>query len=209
MALLGHTARYVIPSDNPEAHALAWEALGFTVEDHSPDAVRLTDGQILLTLLKEDLKGPALAYFNADPDKDFIASPFGVDIYIHKRPYEEHLSPTRESNDLLGFFDGLVVGVDDVAAAREASESYGYFLQEEWGGEHPQSDITDGLCVVSLRKQKTTGIFSYTTDLSESLVDEMDVAEEALKVSRDEDGRPWFVRIKMPDGTLVHIMNET
>lgn len=228
MALLGHTARYVIPSEKPDESAQAWEAIGFTIESQSENAVRLTDGQILISLLNETLPSPALAYFHADPDrlvsycrdKDLttnklddgsihVPSPFGVDIYVHHRPFEEHLAPTRESNELLGFFDSLVVGVDDISIARANAESFGFFVQEEWAGAHPQSDVTDGLTVVSLRKQNTSGIFSYTTELSETLVDEMDIADGALTVSRDENGHPWFVRIQMPDDAVILVARDT
>jgi hypothetical protein len=192
-------------------------AMGFTLENHEEGIARLTDGQLLLTLIEQEFPSPGIAYFHTPALEDqetVITGPGNLTMFRHPSPLTSAQQPTREQNPLLGFFDGLVVGVDDVKGARQWAEEYGYFVLEEFGEPQPQSDVTDGLMTISFRKGYQTKQLCYTTDIDQVLADDISAGmiealgkeSDAVLVRHDDHGNVELIRVAMPEGTLVTIV---
>lgn len=228
MAHLGHTARIIISCDNLEDSIDAWERIGFVVESTFQGIVRITDGQVLVTLLAEEFDSPALAYFNSAPEILYnscldsglrvernekgvvkLSELLGLDVYVHPREIEEQELPSGEQSPLFGYFDGLAVAVDDVTETRMLAEDLGFFVQEEWFGDTAQSDVTDGLMLLSLRSKLATPMLTYSAHIDEDLIQSVTQALGSnAEITRHESGRAWFVRLRMPEGTLITIAHE-
>lgn len=208
--MFGHSSRIVISTSDMTSSVSAWTALGFEVESQEGAVTRLTDGQILLSLINEPFASPALAYFNSDTDKvGTVALPGDLTVFIHHRPMEEEERPTHEQNPMIGFFDALAVGVPDPAIARTVYEQHGFFVQEEWGGEYPQSDVTDGLNVISLHGIGSKRFLAYSADDLEDLVDAIDLESGVdVAVNRTDDGIPQSVILTTPEGTTILVSED-
>ena len=228
MAHLGHTSRIAISCRNIEESANAWQAIGFTVESIFQGIVRLTDGQVLVTLLAEEFKSPALAYFNEAPDilyrscldsglaveqmKDGafkLPDLLGVDVFVHPREIEEQELPLGEQSPLFGYYDGLAVEVKSVSDTRLLAEDLGFFVQEEWAGPPEQSDVTDGLSLLSLRSKVASTMLTYSAPIDADLIQTVTKTfGSSAVVTTNDDGDPWFVKITMPEGTIISIAHE-
>ena len=228
MAVLGHTARIITSVTSMAASTAAWQAIGFNVESSEAGVTRLTDGQVLITLMDQEFNGPALAYFHVDPvrllnnvqgkglstrevnEHGFILEGLGgIDVHVHQRSEDKAAIPNGDQNPLLGYFDALVVGVDEPFASRAVAEEVGFFVQEEWTGDYPQSDITDGLLNLSLRKVNASPFLTYKTDLNSGVLDDLTEAfGESLKVNKDNNGNPTLAVVTMPEGTRVMIAQD-
>ena len=228
MAVLGHTGRIIISVTSMAASSSAWQQLGFDVESTEAGFTRLTDGQILLTLMDSEFASPSLAYFHVDPvrllndvqgkglstrevnEHGFVLTGLGgIDVHIHQRSADNQVMPEGDQNPLLGYFDALVVGVEDPFAARTIAEEVGYFVQEEWTGDHPQSDITDGLVNLSLRKIKARPFLTYKTHLGSGVLEDLREAfQDTLKIHTDSNDKPTLAVITMPEGTRVMIAQD-
>ena len=228
MALLGHTARIIISVTSMSASVAAWQAAGFSIESEIDGFTRLTDGQVLVTLMSQEFDSPALAYFHVDVAQlmqtivgkglatreesatGFVMEgPGGVDIHVHQRSADKAVQPTGEQNPLLGYFDALVIGVDEPLRARTAAEELGFFVQEEFFGDFLQSDVTDGVLNLSFRQQKGKPFLVYVSDLDDEHLNELKESfGDNISIRLDENGEPFLVALTMPEGTKIMITTE-
>jgi hypothetical protein len=228
IALLGHTARIIISVTSMSESTAAWEAAGFEIESQKAGFTRLTDGQVLVSLIEQDFSSPALAYFHVDHvrlatelagrglttreanETGFVVEgPGGVDIHIHQRPIDQKAEPTGEQNPLFGYFDALVTGAEDPFIERRKAEEMGFFVQEEFVGDFPQSDVTDGLVNLSIRTKVKTPFLVYRTDVTKELVMELQESfTERCRVTVNKDGTVAMVTLTMPEGTRIMITND-
>jgi len=217
----------VVSTTSLQESVESWQALGFTVEQSDAGVARLTDGQILVTLMEQDFNSPAIAYFHADPERlaadlqgkglatrdaspsGFTVTPFdGVDIYVHRRPMEAAERHSGAKNDVLGYLDAFSVGVPDVAAARRTAENLGFFVQEEWGMPQPRSDVTDGLMTVAFHQRQARPYLAYAVEITDDLLAHLQ-ADDGLTVAVTEiDGEISYVRVTTPEGTRVVLLHD-
>ncbi len=226
MALLGHASRILITGPDPATSRLAWEDLGFEDAGSADDVVRLTDGQILLTIMPGDARPLALAYFapslQSVGDKLIAAGveahgsattswhvcgPGSIEWWIHPATAATVVHRSGEGSPVLGYLDAIVVPVDDVNAATVWAQKLGYLVADTWDEPAPQADLTDGLVTLSFRRQEPAAPYlHYTADLDNEWVD---AATEAvgsrLAVRRSPDGEVLLATIAMPDGVLIMI----
>ena len=227
MAYLGHSARIVVSTTSLQESIESWRSLGFTLERSDAGVARMTDGQILVTLMEQDFQSPAMAYFHADPERlasdlqgkglairnaspsGFTVTPFdGVDVYVHQRPMETAERHTGAKNDVLGYLDAFSIGVQDVAATRRTAENIGFFVQEEWGMPQPRSDVTDGLMTVAFHQRQARPYLAYAVEITDDLVAHLQ-ADDGLTVTVTEiDGEISYVRVTTPEGTRVVLLHD-
>ena len=159
MAFLGHTARVIISTATIVASTEMWTTLGFTVQESEPGFTRLTDGQVLVTLIEDAFPSPALAYFHPDPvplsrelqgmglilreesESGFAVTPInGLDVYVHRRSQDKAERHSGAANPLLGYLDAFSLGVEDAAASRRRAEANGSAAMDNPSG------IGSGVC---------------------------------------------------------------
>nr|MBP7094419.1 hypothetical protein [Candidatus Kapabacteria bacterium] len=209
MALLGHASRFIISSTDPSVSRTAWEDLGFVDNGSSDAVVRLTDGQILLSILPSEPAPLAVAYFapslQSTGDKLLAAGieisgsnatgwhmhgPGQLDWLIHPATPTTVEQRSGEGSPLLGYIDAIVVPCDDVQKAAEWAQLVGYFIADQWDSPMPQVDLTDGLVNLSFRKQAPSAPFlHYTADIDDEWVEAATEASgDRLKLHRDPTG---------------------
>ncbi|MBI2793192.1 MAG: hypothetical protein HYX66_00905 [Ignavibacteria bacterium] len=232
MAFLGYSVRIVVSSDNIHRSVHSWSGLGFDVQGESAGRVRLSDGQILLTLMPDHCLSPTLAYFHHDVSalmKECFKAGLDVadcsnrsskaistlritvpecgEIYVHEHSDLTITSASKEQSPLLGYFDSLVLGVPKIESVKIWAEHAGYFIQEEWREPFPQVDVTDGLAALSFRKMHPQRFLSYSADLDRMYLEEIgsvceELAVECVVVNAD------LIKLTMPEGTVIMISND-
>lgn len=221
MAHLGHTARLIVSTSNMATSVAAWSVIGFTVTSVDERITRMTDGQLLLSLVEQEFPSPGISYDNAGEQTESTPELIGPDnktlFFSTYRPLQDSERPSKEQNPALGYIDALVVGVADVPEARQWAEAHGFFVLEEFGDPQPQSDVTDGLATLSFRHGYTGRFLSYTTDIDRDLADDLiaslaeavgnDVADSTTTL-RGVDGRVDTIRLVMPEGTVIMISQD-
>lgn len=227
MAYLGHSARVVVSTASLQDSVEVWQSLGFTLEQADAGVARLTDGQILITLMEQDFNGPALAYFHADPERlaadlqgkglairdrsptGLTVTPFeGVDVYVHQRPIETAERHSGAKNDVLGYLDAFSVGVRDVATARRTAENLGFFVQEEWGMPQPRSDVTDGLITVAFHQRQARPYLAYAVEINDELIGLLQAVNGLIVSVTEIDGEISYIRVTTPEGTRVVLLHD-
>lgn len=226
MALLGHASRYIISAADPAASRPVWEDLGFVDNGSSDTVVRLTDGQILISILPAEPAPLAVAYFapslQSTGDKLIAAGieisgsiatgwhmhgPGQLDWWIHPATPTTVEQRSGEGSPLLGYVDALVVPCEDVQKAAEWAQLVGYFIADQWDSPMPQVDVTDGLVNLSFRKQSTGAPFlHYTADIDDEWVEAaVEAAGDRLKLHRDPTGHVNLAIFSMPDGCTIMV----
>ncbi len=226
MAFLGHAARILIPSSDPASARSAWEDLGFEDAGSDGDVVRLTDGQILCTLMPGDAGPLAAVYFAASLQSvgDKLTSagitahgsalthwqvpgPGSMSWWIHPATAANVIHRSGEGSPLLGYVDAIVVPVDDVQAAATFAQKVGYVIADAWETPQPQVDCTDGLLTLSFREQGAGIPFlHYEADLDDEWVTQAtEAVGDRLTVRRDADGSILLATIAMPDDVLIMV----
>lgn len=230
MAQLGHSARIVIFSGDVAASLTAWLLIGFTVLDldheTQPTRARITDGQLIVTIMHGNEPSPALAYFNASPARTAqqckdrgaantvlspteieFTGPGGLKIWVHQQSADKAVKPDGDQNPLLGFFDHMVVHAPDLDASRRWAEAIGYLVLDTMQGAHPAIDVTDGLMTLSLRSTAIAGRpLEYSADIDAETVQILrDALGDACAPVFDEHGQPLYIRLTMPEGTTIQV----
>ncbi|MCX6140228.1 MAG: hypothetical protein NTX15_05275 [Candidatus Kapabacteria bacterium] len=226
MALLGHASRIIVASAQPEASRGVWEAIGFVDNGSSDSVVRLTDGQILISLLPQEASPLALAYFapslQSVGDK-LLASGFEIsgsnatgwhvpgpgmmEWWIHPATPSTLAQRSGESSPILGYFDAIVIPVSDVHDAAAWAQLCGYFIADQWENPLPQVDLTDGIVNISFRKQDAGVPFlHFTADLDDEwLAEATEAVGERLTVHRDGNGNTSLAIFSMPDACTIMV----
>lgn len=232
MPHLGHSARILVATQDVATSLAAWLAIGFTLlaadESLPPTFARLTDGQVIVTLMQTTVSSPTLAYFNSDPEllhKELqagnlgsmpvspselkVTGPGGMEMFVHRQPETKALRPTREGNPVLGYFDGMIVPVKDVAQEKTMAEMMGFIVTEEHAQPFPRVDMTDGHMSISLQQTAVAGRpLVYDGDLDDdTIADLQERCGDRCEVFRSPEGQPLFIRIVMPEGTTVLVMS--
>lgn len=233
MGIFGHSSRLALASSDVAASVSAWVVLGFTVlatdSETDPTFARLTDGQIIVTLMRDSFPSPMVAYFSAAVarvaqrahDKGIVVTrisdtelqatgPGGLPIVVHYADSATAVRPTREQNPVIGYHNALVVGVDDVDAARIWAERAGFLVEVQTGGPIPQIDMTDGISKLAFLGAPKAGIvLSYSTDIDEDLI--QDITSEptiSVTIARDSAGQASIIHCVMPEGTRITIAHD-
>jgi hypothetical protein len=228
MALLGHAATYIVSSPNPHASAEAWGLLGFDDAGSDASIIRMTDGQIFISIIPREGSGLSLAYFapslqsvrdklvaanvelTGTPTTDLCVHGCSTTWWIHTATPERMQQRTGEGSPLLGYFDALVLPVNEVAAASEWIQRLGYILIDIGGDVSSRIDCTDGLVTLSLRETDGGSTFlHYTADLDAEWAEAAESSlGSQLTVYRDADGMPYMARIVMPDDVVIIITSD-
>ena len=223
MALLGHSAWLCLSCPDVQASCEAWHGIGFTVVDELPSGVRMTDGQITIELVQAAAQQLTLVYGNAAPArtaqqcKDRGAPSTIADgtvtfdrigemtIRAVPMPMGSIEHPDGDQNPVLGFFDNLIVHVDDLDAMRRRCEAMGLLVLDQTHGEHPGINVTDGLITLSLRTMPVAGLpIEYSADIDHDVVEDLrSVPGVHCHAIDDADGEPMLIRLTMPEGTVI------
>jgi len=169
VAFLGSGACLELTVSDLTASRSAWEAVGFSEITHG----LLTDGQIVVGLQQGPVPALRLVYSASAPhrlvqvltDKGLPSQRDGegatarladvLDVYIDAERIRPIPRPERTPNPICGYLDTLVIGVDNLDIARRSLEAAGFFVIEQWQGDFPQIDMTDGLITIGLRLGRT------------------------------------------------------
>ena len=217
MAKLGHTATVTIAAMDVKKSIKAWEAVGFDVIHSNNQITRLTDGQLLLEIIEQEFPFFGVTYYGGASNQEReLHGPDGSNMIKQRHaPSSEASLPSKEQSPLLGYFESFAIGVASLPPARAWAEDNGFFILEEYGDPHPQSDLTDGLISISLRQGFSGRWIIYNTELDKELVDDI---EQALKsvdplsnpvtALQNETGKIDVVRIDMPDGIRIVITQD-
>ncbi len=228
MALLGHAASYIAQSPNPHASAEVWGLLGFEDAGSDDTIVRMTDGQLFMTLVPGAASHLGIAYFapslqsvrdklvaasvelEGTPTTDLTVHGCSTTWWIHTATPERMLQRSGESSPYLGYFDALVLPVSDVPSATAWIQRLGYILIDIGGDTSQRIDCTDGPVTLSLRAHEQGAPYlHYTADIDNEWVD---AAHEALgdriTIYRDADNVPFMARIAMPDGVMIIVTSD-
>lgn len=227
MALLGHTARVIIGTESLDRSVVAWQELGFAVQDADENRVRMTDGQVLLSLLLRAEIGVNVAYFHTDPlrlasvlhergvdardataEGCIVTIADGLSAYVHQRSADHAERHSGAKNAVLGYLDALSLGVPDVSHARQHAEHLGFFVQEEWQGAQPRSDVTDGLLTVSFQQRRAAPYLAYAVEITPNVMAELEGLENVQVEPTSIAGEISYVRLTTPEGTRVVLLHD-
>lgn len=223
MALLGHSAWLRISCTDMSASCLAWQGIGFFVVDEAASSIRMTDGQIAVELVSGDPQQPTLIYGNAatartaQQCKDRGAPSTVVEgvvtferigelsVQAVPMPVGSVEHPDGDQNPVLGYFDNLVVHVDDLDAARRRCEAMGLLVLDQTHGEFPSINVTDAMMTISLRTMPLAGLpIEYSADIDRDVVEDLrSIPELHCHAIDDADGEPMLIRLTMPEGTVI------
>lgn len=226
MALLGHASRIVISSLDPALSRGVWEQLGFEDAGSTSEIARLTDGQVLLSLISHEDPSPGLAYFapslQSVADKltaagiAFVGShatslhlqgPGELTVWIHPATMNNVIHRSGEDSPFFGYLDAVVVPVANVSSAADWAQKCGFFIVDQWDDPSPQVDVTDGLTTISFRQQAIGVPFlHYTADMDNDWVESItEACGELLTIHRSVEGKISMAVITMPDACLILI----
>jgi len=230
MALLGHSVRLRITTTDVDASVQAWLDAGFQPLGSQAATVDtrelwLTDGQIVVELVHGEHGVPTIVYGNTAPTRTaqqckdrgapgivsadaLLLQGLGrLPIAVESMPMDAGVHADGDQNPVLGYFDHLVVHVADLDAAKRWSESVGLLVLDQYDGEHPTINVTDGATTISLRTLPIAGIpLEYSADLDHEVVEYLrETFGTSCHVVDDADGNPMVVRLVMPEGTMIMI----
>lgn len=178
---LGNAAHIAVSCNDITASLPFYTALGFTTlytdNETAPSIARITDGMIVLALIREDFGTPALAYFTTDIQNIVYSlqqlhidvqtgtgtqgeitqahciGPNGVSIWIH--PHRNALQPSGTTNPVCGSFGELSIGIDDLASSLQQWEKLGFNAVHQSTVPYPFAIISDGAMVIGLYQSGT------------------------------------------------------
>lgn len=233
MGIFGHSSRILVSTSNVTLSLSAWTCLGFDVlltdSEDAPTFARLTDGQVIVTLLNDGFPNPSLAYFSeavprvlqrakdksvpvdtANPNEPVVHGPGGLDVFLHHLKRESAILPSRAQNPALGYFDVLLVRVADVQASRTWAESAGFLVETVTTGAVPRIDMTDGVSRIGFLQSEQSGReLVYISQFGDDFIQELSELDGVTcDLSTLPDGTILFVRLTMPEGTVITIVNE-
>lgn len=176
------STRVLIPCVDMTGYAAYLEKFGFHTSsqptmprESQAEILRLTDGQIFLTLMRVEFKGVHLAmftdhiedYLKAIP-KDAIANvehgpgnvvseidisaADGVGIFMH--PSSSNVMPDSILNEKIGTFVEFSIGVPDVDKAIAFWKTLGYAVTSREAKPYPSARLSDGHFMIGLHADK-------------------------------------------------------
>lgn len=229
MSLLGNAARLVVTSSNPNQSLYAWQAIGFEDDGSSDPVVRLTDGQVHVTLLPGTGVGFGLAYFapslqrvgdrliaagvaieGSNSSQWRVPGPGHLEIWVHPATADTMNQRSGEASPFLGYFDALVVPVDDVQQAIAWAQNCGYIIIDTWKDPMPRADLTDGITTVSFRQQELrTPFLHYSADIDDEWIEDISSIDGLVcNLHNDSSGGIAVVTVEMPDGITIMVTQD-
>jgi|GEM_PF-3071300 len=221
MAFLGKNVAVSISTPSVTMSEKVWTSLGFSVIEQKSNEVFLSDGQLLLNLVEQEFFSPAVCYYGTSSlhtNRESVVGPDREILFIRKpEPEYARLPLTGEKNSILGFFDAVAVGSPNHRTAREWSETLGFFVQEEFGGTYPQSEVTDGLINVSFRNGLNGRFLCYVRDLDDDDAHQILTTAQQIQsdhgasrgqIVRDANGDILMVVIYTAEGTGIIISQD-
>jgi hypothetical protein len=225
MAFLGHSARLLITCTEPNLAIEQWEGMGFEVEFASEQEVRLTDGQIFVTLRSDQHEEMALEYAAASiqsvkdkilaggnalevmtPTELRFTGPGQLRYVVTPATPENIVHRTGDSNPVLGYLDALVVPVTDAHLSAVWAQSCGYFIAEASGDDISCVDVTDGIWMLSFREQALRAPFlAYTADIDDQWVEDLLSSCPSAQIRKDGNGSVILVVCQLPGNVSVMI----
>lgn len=227
---LGNVAHIAVSCSDITASLPFYSTLGFTTvytdDKTSPSIARLTDGMIVLALIREEFGTPALAYFTTDVQsivqwlqqlhievqtgtnaqgeitQAHFIGPDSVSVWLHRR--ENAVQPSGEHNPVCNVFGELAIGIENLTTSIEQWERIGFNVVYQNTIPYPFAIVSDGNMVIGLHQSGTR----YKPTLTYFAKD-MDQRIDALKakgivVSEEfapqADGSGAGVFIQSPDG---------
>lgn len=175
---LGNVAHIAVSCNDITTSLPFYNALGFTTvytdDETSPSIARLTDGMVVLALIREEFGTPALAYFTTDVQsivhslqqlhidvqtgtgvqgeiiQAHFIGPNGVSVWVHHR--ENAVQPVGEHNPACGVFGELAIGIDNLASSIEQWERLGFNAVYQNAIPYPFAIVSDGIMIIGLHQ---------------------------------------------------------
>ncbi|MGA0045935.1 MAG: hypothetical protein ACO3I4_06740 [Candidatus Kapaibacteriota bacterium] len=166
MAVLGHTAYVEVASPNLDNLLQDLSMLEFTLQSDL-----LTDGQLLLMCQSGSEQVLGITYVTDRPTREVPMLP-ALHLQVSSGAADEAIQRSGERNALLGYLDAIVIPSANPVADRRTLEEVGFFVLEEFTGEHAQSDVTDGLVTLSLAAHARRPYLQYRQELSLDILEE-------------------------------------
>ncbi len=234
---LGSSARIAVSSsDIPTSYEFYTEfgfaPLGDASEDITSETkfLRLTDGQIILTLLKETFKSPIIAYFAEDltaieklvkktvPDAEvkrdekgiseiIFNSPGGVTVDIH-RSEATSLKPSGAENPKCGTFSELTIGVPSRDSAVAFWKQLGFDASGVYNVPYPWAIVKDGSIVLGLYQSEDVkgAMLIYYSSKAEAQIEALVKAGIAIiHETPDQSGKKLNATFRSPDGVYFKL----
>jgi catechol 2,3-dioxygenase-like lactoylglutathione lyase family enzyme/predicted enzyme related to lactoylglutathione lyase len=235
---LGSSARIAVSSNNIPASYEFYKKFGFKpIDGSNPDIssstsfLRLTDGQIILTLLKETFKSPILAYFADDltsiapvitkhvPDAEvttdetgineiIFKAPGGLTIDIHRDRKNHSLKPSGTENPACGTFGELTLGVGNRDSAITFFKHFGFEPTGTYNMPYPWAIAKDGNIVLGIHQNPDLqGAFiTYFSSKAEAQIQALVKAGiPIVKEIPDGTGKTHNATFLSPDGVYFNI----
>jgi predicted lactoylglutathione lyase len=236
-SLLGTPTRLVMSCKDIIKSMSWWTKLGFNpvpgIAMHPDSALSLTDGQVIITLVKESLPSPILM-FSSSRIKDLrdtlaanninttfdlkgpslgeirLLSPNGV--YIAVRPVtDEPVKPVSgDSNIICGRVTEFSIGTSTLKPEREYWEHLGFTIKRTATIPYPYALMTDGSIVVGLHENRDIPTLTITY-FAEDMVDRIDrLRKSGVEITEelaDPSGKLANGRVISPDGQIVFLFN--
>lgn len=227
---LGNRAHIAVSCNDITASLPFYTALGFTTvytdDEALPSIARLTDGMIVLALIREDFGTPALAYFTTDIQsivsslqqlnisvqtgtgaqgeitQAHFTGPDNVSVWLHRS--NTALQPSGEHNPVCGVFGELAIGIEDLASSIEQWEQLGFNAVHQNTIPYPFALVSDGNMVIGLHQSGTAyqpTIAYFAKDMPDKIrglqAQGIRAVEEYLPQA---DGSGAGVLLQSPDG---------
>ncbi|MBI2793707.1 MAG: hypothetical protein HYX66_03535 [Ignavibacteria bacterium] len=236
-SLLGKPTRLVMSCKDIIKSMSWWTKLGFNpapgIPIHPDSALSLTDGQIIITLVKESLPSPILM-FSSSRIKDLrdtlaanninttfdlkgpslgevrLLSPNGV--YIAVRPVtDEPFRPVSgDSNIICGKVTEFSIGTSYLKKEREYWEHLGFTVKRTATIPYPYALMMDGNIVIGLHENRDIPTLTITY-FAEDMVDRIDrLHKSGVEITEelsDPSGKMANGRAISPDGQIVFLFN--
>lgn len=234
---LGSSARIAISCSDIRSSLSFYTTLGFRVvaidSGASPSFARLSDGAIVVTLLSEHFKTPALAYFTANLQQTYdalqhqnvevqvkqnekgeiteahITSLEGISIWLHRQLNTATPLPTGNRNTVCGTFGEFAIGVADLEASIAYWEHLGFRVVHQSDILYPFAIMSDGLINIGLHNNQEIKAPALTY-FAKDMADRIEWLKKQgihfiVEFPPGPDGRVANAVAQAPDGQLFYL----
>ncbi|MCO6465903.1 MAG: hypothetical protein J5I53_04725 [Bradyrhizobiaceae bacterium] len=234
-SVLGDPTRIVLSCKNVIQSMAWWSRLGFTPTPGNtarPDsAITLADGQVVITLVKDNLPSPILMFASNDVRmlKDSLdslrilttydvmgptlgelrlRSPSGVHMAVRPSTMEPRIPTSGDSNIVCGKLTEISVDVADFPLSKEQRfwEVLDFSVERSGVKPYPFAVVTDGYVHIGLHEMRDIPSVAFTYFAS-NMVERIDRLKKSGITFVDEyknaEGAVEHVYIESPDGQLV------
>lgn len=233
---LGSSARIAISSNDIPTSYEFYMKFGFSPFDSSapePNSdskiFRMTDGQIILTLLKETFKSPIIAYFAEDltgienlvkknvidaeikrDDKGIseimFKSPGGVTVDIHRSAAT--MKPSGAENPKCGTFGELTIGVPSRDSAVAFWKQLGFDVFGIYNVPYSWANVKDGNIVLGLHQSDEVNgalLTYYSANADAQIQSFVKAGIPIIHELSDPSGKKLKATFRSPDGVYFNV----